>query len=45
MNNQELSHEIWKRSYATVYALLDTAQEKIKFLKDLLKENKKNVAI
>jgi hypothetical protein len=34
---------IWKRQYETDFELLDTPQERIEFLKDLLKKNDKNI--
>ena len=36
MNNLEIVLDIWKRQYETDFALLDTPQEQIEFLKDLL---------
>ena len=42
-NNLETVKYIWKRQYATDFALLDTPQERIEFLKDLLKKNDKNI--
>ena len=43
MNNLEIAEAIWKRQYDTDFALLDTPQEQIEFLKDLLLKNKENV--
>ena len=43
MNNPEIAKAIWKRQYDTDFALLDTPQEQIEFLKDLLLKNKENV--
>ena len=43
MNNLEIVLAIWKRQYETDFALLDTPQERIEFLQDLLKKNKKNI--
>ena len=43
MNNLEIAKAIWKRQYETDFALLDTPQEQIEFLKDLLLKNKENV--
>ena len=43
MNNLEIVLDIWKRLYDTDFALLDTPQEQIEFLKDLLLKNKENV--
>ena len=43
MNNLEIVLAIWKRQYETDFALLDTPQERIEFLKDLLKKNQKNI--
>ena len=43
MNNLEIVLDIWKRQYKTDFALLDTPQEQIEFLKDLLLKNKENV--
>jgi hypothetical protein len=34
---------IWKRQYETDFELLDTPQERIEFLQDLLKKNDKNI--
>ena len=42
-NNFDLVSNIWKRQYATDFALLDTPQEQIEFLKDLLLKNKENI--
>ena len=39
-NNLEIAKAIWKRQYDTDFALLDTPQEQIEFLKDLLLKNK-----
>ena len=43
MNNLEIVLDIWKRLYDTDFALLDTPQEQIEFLKDLLLKNKENI--
>ena len=43
MNNPEIVLAIWKSQYETDFALLDTPQEQIEFLKDLLLKNKENV--
>ena len=43
MNNLEIVLAIWKSQYETDFALLDTPQERIEFLKDLLKKNDKNI--
>ena len=43
MNNLEIVLAIWKRQYATDFALLNTHQEEIEFLQDLLKVNKKKI--
>ncbi len=43
MNNLNIAQDIWKSQYATDFALLDTPQEQIEFLKDLLKKNDKNI--
>ena len=42
-NNFDLVSNIWKRQYETDFELLDTPQERIEFLKDLLKKNDKNI--
>ena len=42
-NNFDLVSNIWKRQYETDFELLDTPQEQIEFLKDLLKKNQKNI--
>ena len=42
-NNFDLVLNIWKRQYATDFALLDTTIEQIEFLKDLLLKNKENI--
>ena len=42
-NNFDLVLNIWKRQYETDFELLDTPQERIEFLKDLLKKNQKNI--
>jgi len=42
-NNFDLVSNIWKRQYATDFALLNTHQEEIEFLQDLLKVNKKKI--
>ena len=43
MNNLNIALDIWKSQYATDFALLDTPQEQIEFLKDLLLKNKENI--
>ena len=43
MNNLEIAKAIWKGQYDTDLALLDTPQEQIEFLKDLLLKNKENI--
>ena len=43
MNDLDLVLNIWKRQYETDFELLDTPQERIEFLKDLLKKNDKNI--
>ena len=43
MNNLEIVLAIWKRQYKTDFALLNTHQEEIEFLQDLLKVNKKKI--
>ena len=42
-NNFDLVLNIWKRQYETDFELLDTPQERIEFLEDLLKKNDKNI--
>ena len=42
-NNFDLVSNIWKRQYETDFELLDTPQERIEFLQDLLKKNQKNI--
>ena len=42
-NNFDLVSNIWKRQYATDFALLNTHQEEIEFLQDLLLKNKENI--
>ena len=42
-NNLETVKYIWKRQYATDFALLNTHQEEIEFLQDLMKKNDKNI--
>ena len=42
-NNFDLVSNIWKRQYKTDFELLDTPQERIEFLTDLLKKNDKNI--
>ena len=42
-NNLDLVSNIWKRQYETDFELLDTPQERIEFLKDLVKKNDKNI--
>ncbi len=43
MNNLERVLAIWKRQHATDFALLNTNQEEIEYLQDLLKKNEKNI--
>ena len=43
MNNLERVLAIWKRQHATDFALLNTHQEEIEFLQDLLIGNKKKI--
>ncbi len=43
MNNLNIALDIWKSQYETDFALLDTPQEQIEFLKDLLLKNKENI--
>ena len=43
INSPEIAQAIWKRQYETDFELLDTPQERIEFLKDLLKKNDKNI--
>ena len=43
INSPEIAQAIWKRQYDTDFALLDTPQEQIEFLKDLLLKNKENI--
>tara|TARA_B100001765_G_C19403387_1_gene293336 strand:- start:50 stop:664 length:615 start_codon:yes stop_codon:yes gene_type:complete len=43
MNNLETVLAIWKRQHATDFALLNTHQEEIEYLQDLLKKNEKNI--
>ena len=43
MNNPEIVLDILKNQYETDFALLDTPQEQIEFLKDLLLKNKENI--
>ena len=43
MNYPEIVLDIWKNQYETDFALLDTPQEQIEFLKDLLLKNKENI--
>ena len=43
MNNLEIVLAIWKRQYETDFALLNTHQEEIEYLQDLLKKNEKNI--
>ena len=43
MNNLEIVRDIWKNQYETDFALLDTPQEQIEFLKNLLLKNKENI--
>ena len=42
-NNFDLVSNTWKRQYETDFELLDTPQERIEFLQDLLKKNDKNI--
>ena len=42
-NNLDLVSNIFKRQYATDFALLNTHQEEIEYLQDLLKKNEKNI--
>ena len=43
MNNLNIALDIWKNQYKTDFELLDTPQEQIEFLKDLLLKNKENI--
>ena len=43
MNNPEIAQSICKRQYETDFALLDIPKEQIEFIKELLKQNKKNI--
>jgi len=43
MNDLDLVSNIFKRQYATDFALLNTHQEEIEYLQDLLKKNDKNI--
>ncbi len=43
INNLEIAKAIWKRQYETDFALLDTPQEQIEFLENLLLKNKDNI--
>ena len=43
MNNRDTAPAVWKRQYKTDLALLNTHQEEIEFLQDLLKVNKKKI--
>ena len=43
INSPEIAQAIWERQYDTDFALLDTPQEQIEFLKDLLLKNKENI--
>ena len=43
MNNRDTAPAVWKRQYKTDFALLNTHQEEIEFLQDLLKVNKKKI--
>ena len=43
MNNPEIVRDIWKNQYETDFALLDTPQEQIEFLENLLLKNKDNI--
>ena len=43
MNNFEIEQDKLKRQYKTDIALLDTPQQQIEFLKDLLLKNKENI--
>ena len=42
-NNFDLVSNIFKSQYKTDFELLDTPQERIEFLQDLLKKNDKNI--
>ena len=43
MNNLNIALDIWKSQYETDFALLNTHQEEIEFLQDLLIGNKKKI--
>ena len=43
MNNLEIVRDIWKNQYETDFALLDTPQEQIEFLENLLLKHKDNI--
>ena len=43
MNNRDTAPAVWKRQYKTDLALLNTHQEEIEFLQDLLIGNKKKI--
>ena len=43
MNNRDTAPAVWKRQYKTDFALLNTHQEEIEYLQDLLKKNDKNI--
>ena len=43
MNNRDTAPAVWKRQYKTDFALLNTHQEEIEFLQDLLIGNKKKI--
>jgi len=43
MNNLNIALDIWKYQYETDFALLDTPQEQIEFLENLLLKNKDNI--
>ena len=43
INNRDTAPAVWKRQYKTDFALLNTHQEEIEFLQDLLIGNKKKI--
>ena len=43
MNNRDTAPAVWKRQYKTDFALLNTHEEEIEFLQDLLIGNKKKI--
>ena len=43
MNNRDTAPAVWKSQYETDFALLDTPQEQIEFLENLLLKNKDNI--